>query len=564
MTAGPTPEPVSTPVLHQPKPTATQPIDHDSPNAHSNSPVARPTHGMANVGPGDDRATVDVPKIIHSNVAQPGIPWAGLGLRPKVTRTVQAQTEEHWPTVLNPVLRPTQSHRPHPTVHGDDHNGRPIVAGNTVQVVPGILVLGSSTTLAPNDSPITLSGTVVSLKSTALVIGSKTLPLSQSHHMVTDIAGNEATFVPNAIAIAGKTLIPGGSPITTSGTIISAGLSALHFAPTPIALPQSKPLTTNIAGSPATLLSDAVAVAGTTLRPSDPSLTLPGGVLSIGSSVLMIATRTIPIGQLQHTSTSTDTKIYGTPVILAPNGDVVIGDTSLKPGGPGASLDAMPFSMAPNGNIVLDGLTLKPGGAGLNAHGKAFSVASNGELVIGGTTLKPGGGHVAIFPTPTLSISSLVVDGTTITPGGTALTLEHIPISLSSKGVPVVNGTTLRPGATAVTIACLSISLASDGALIANGKTLRSGPLESSASSHETLPLIVAVSKTDVPSLTSSPISLKSQTRGDFKDGPTATSIAAIPASSRETVQGVAVKALSGHSKLTWMLGCVVVVIGII
>ncbi|CAF9919219.1 MAG: hypothetical protein HETSPECPRED_003977 [Heterodermia speciosa] len=499
--ASPTPAPVQTPVLDQPKPTATPKTNPGNTHGYSSLHLPVPTQGSS---PEDDTSTngkpVDVPSNAHPETIQPSSHGdnSGNGADPGGTD---------------------------PT----DGSGKPStitsIAGNAATHLPGIIVIGS-TTLAGGDPPVTISGTVVSHISTALVAASKTLPLPTKPAIITSIAGIPATFVPNAVAIAGTTLTPGGSPLSLPGTIVTLGSSAILVVPTPLPLPQSQQDVRDIAGTGATLQPDAVIIAGTTLRPGDPPFSLSGFAISVDSSLLKMGTKTVPLPQSRHgISQNADVAVtavggldqgggitlgetftYETPISLASNGDLIMGEATLKRGGVAASIDGTLMSLMSNGNLVLDDTTLSPGGAAITMHGTAVSVAADGSMVVDGTTLEPGGsgitmGGTSIFPSfhgalvvdgttlktgasgvtmDGISISllpdhRLILDGTTLTPGGAAVTFHGTSVSLMPNGKPVFDGTTLISGGADITIAGMPVSLAPGGDLVLDGTTLRPG-----------------------------------------------------------------------------------------
>lgn len=495
----PTPEPVQTPVLDQPKPTATQKTKPGSSNGYSSLQIPVPTQGSS---PENDISTDGDPV---------GVPGAG------------------HPETIEPSSHGDSSGNSADAGGTDpkDSSGRPpfltSIAGHAATHLPGVIVIGS-TTLAEGNLPLTISGTVVSLISTALIAASETLPLPTEVGIITSIAGNPVTFVPNAVAIVGTTLTPGGAPLSLPDTVVSMGSSAIFVAPSPLPLPHSEQAFTDVAGSRATLLSDAVVFAGTTLRPGDPPFTLSGFAMSVDSSFLMMGTKTVPFPQSRHeTSQNADAAVtavagfgqdhditlgeavtHEIPMSLATNGDLIMGDTTLQRGGAAASIDGTLMSLMSNGNLVLDGTTLGRGGAAVTVHGTAFSVAADGRMVVDSTTLEPGGPGITKGGTATLSAfhNALVVDGTTLkpgasgmtmdgmsvsllpdrrlvlngttlTPGGAAITFHGTPISLALNGDPVFDGATLTPGGTGKTIAGMSLSVAPDGNIVIDGTTLR-------------------------------------------------------------------------------------------
>ena len=92
----------------------------------------------------------------------------------------------------------------------------------------------ASTTLLPYGPALTVSGTLVSLNPSALVIGSSTIPFLSAPHptpsptttSVFSAAGHGFTAAATGFAIDGITLIPGGSGITVSGTPVRLGTAS--------------------------------------------------------------------------------------------------------------------------------------------------------------------------------------------------------------------------------------------------------------------------------------------------------------------------------------------------
>ena len=527
--ANPTAAPESTPELSQPKQTATRVVDPGIIDGHSSLPTPTASQvSSSDHGSGSDDDPADVPS--DAEVAGPtsrgGDPQNGI---------------DHggpWHTV--PVDASNQS----PAIVTS-------IAGHAATLLPHIVVIGS-TTLTHGAPPITISGTGVSFGSTELIVGSKTLQFPQSQQVVTRVAGYEVTFVPNAVAIGGTTLTPGGAPATFLGATISLRFSAMVIAPNSLPLTHTGQVITHIAGSPATLLvANVIKIAGTSLRPGDPPLTISGMVLSISSTFLMMGAQTIPFLQSPYAVTPTGripvtaiagvgqsgggNFVDGTLISLLPNGDLIIGATTLSPGGAAANLDGTPISRAPDGRLVLDGTTFRPGGAGMTLEGTSISVAVDGSLVVDGTTLKPGGAAMTLGGTPisfatdgnvifggetlrpggagvtihgTLVLvavdgrlvfdgstlepkttstgahlgattifqasgADLVLDGTTLRPGGAGVIMGGVPLSMAPDGELVIDGTTLRPTDAGITIDGTAISVAADGHLMIDGATFQ-------------------------------------------------------------------------------------------
>ena len=68
-----------------------------------------------------------------------------------------------------------------------------------------------------------MSGTLISLGSSALIVGSSTvlLPTEIPTPFITTVAGEAITAAPNAVEVAGSTLSPGAPGVDLGGTLVS-------------------------------------------------------------------------------------------------------------------------------------------------------------------------------------------------------------------------------------------------------------------------------------------------------------------------------------------------------
>lgn len=398
--AGGTPAPVSTPKLDQPKQTATQGADPGESHGPSSDRKQKPTQGSSPAdGSSNDEESVNIPYSGQPHIAKSRSPGGDPGT-------------------------------------GIDQGGQPsivaTVAGEAATLLPGIIAIGS-TTLARGDPPITISGTVMSLGSTALVVASKALPLPQSQQVMTNIDGNAVTFVPDAVVIAGKTLQAGDPPLTLSGMVLSISSPFLVMGSETIDLRQTQHVTVLNGNTPVTATEG-----------NDPN----------------------------HRTAIDGTSFHGTPVSLASNGDLYIGDTLLKPGGTAVKINGTPLSLAPDGNLVINYTTSEPGGAGITMHRTPITVAADGALVLDGTTLKPGATGITIDGAS--PDTHLLVNGLTLKPGGAATTVHGVQLSLAPDGNLLLNGTTLSPGSAAITLDGTPVSLAPSGDILMSGTALGS------------------------------------------------------------------------------------------
>ena len=284
--------------------------------------------------------------------------------------------------------------------------------GNEATFLPDALVIGSST-LEMGSSPVTISGIAVSLASTAMVIGSKTLPLPPTQQVVTSIAGSQLIYHPPAVAIKGKTLTP-GYLLKTLSEAVEATDSSGHLDYVTTLPPQEHPVTSN---------------------PRATGLGRPRPSIAINS-----------------------------------DGNIVIGPSTLSPGATGRTIHEVSISEAPDHHLVLRGTTLFPGGNNITVDGMLVTVATDGAIVVDGATLHLGGAGVPFGSTA--SNGDLRTDGSTFSPGGHRMLVDGMPISIASGGEIILDGTTLTSGGAEMTFDGSPISVASDGSLLLGGTTL--------------------------------------------------------------------------------------------
>ena len=369
----------------------------------------------------------------------------------------------------------------------------------------GISIAG--TTLTPGAPTITVSGTPIHFGSSALVIGTSTVPVGSesSHPVITNVAGYVITADRDAMVVAGSTLTRGAPPITISGTPIYFGSSALVVGTSTVLLTPNVPtqMITTIAGQGITAASNIVAIAGNTLSPGAPGATIDGTILSLDAAGhFVLGSKTIPFASnVPETLTTT---IAGQVITAAPNGIAVAG-TTLIPGAPGTTLDGTLLSLdtanhlivgsktislasaspspltttiggqvitaAPN-RIAIAGTALTPGASGVTVGGTLVSLNTAGQLVIGSKTITPQSGSTGLGALITAGLGaaspSKIADPITTTIDGQAITAA--PTAL------VMAGTTLTPGAAGFTVNGTLVSLNTAAQLVVGSKTI---PLES-------------------------------------------------------------------------------------
>lgn len=174
---------------------------------------------------------------------------------------------------------------------------------------------------------------------------------------------------------------------------------------------------------------------------SFPTVTVAGQLLTISDpSAVSIADTVLTPGGAEAT-------IAGTPVSLAPSGNLVVGT-----GSPHQSLTILTIA----GHIVtanptsfeIAGTPVKAGEPAVTVSGTGISMGLSGDLVIGGSTTTPSP-PAAVFTVGaqhfTANGAGLVESGTTVTAGGPAALISGTNISLDPSGVLIVGDITTTP-----------------------------------------------------------------------------------------------------------------------
>ncbi len=238
--------------------------------------------------------------------------------------------------------------------------------GEIIQQLPtGISVAG--TTLTPGAPPIKVSGTLISLGSAAVIIGSSSIPIALprlpwSPGPITNIDSEVVSPLSNGISVAGTTLTPGGPAIMVSGTPMSLGSNVLVIGTSSIPLATDDPtqVVTTIAGQTITANPTAVEIGSSTLTPGSPGLTLGGTLISLNSAgQLVVGSKTIPLDGAGGGSGVNEliTTVAGQD-LTADSTAVRIGSSTLTPGGPGMTLSGTMVSLDPSGRLVIGSKTL--------------------------------------------------------------------------------------------------------------------------------------------------------------------------------------------------------------
>lgn len=164
----------------------------------------------------------------------------------------------------------------------------------------------ADTMLTPGASAITISGTPISLGSTVLVVGSSSIPLQTEvpQQLITTVAGQAITADPNTVDVQGSILSPGGPGMTLGRTLVSLDAAGeLIVGTRTIPLESASgglnrdEFITSFAGQALTANSNAVEIAGSTLKRGGPGVTMSASLVSLDSDgELVIGSKTIDLG----------------------------------------------------------------------------------------------------------------------------------------------------------------------------------------------------------------------------------------------------------------------------
>ena len=361
------------------------------------------------------------------------------------------------------------------------------INNQVIQPLPhGISVAG--TTLTPGAPAITTSGTSISLGSSAFIVGTSTVPLllQPSDPFITAVAGHPITAAPSAVDVAGTTLHPGIPGVTLDGTAVSLdtanhliigsktiGLSDGNKGLGRLILGKlndqsspgvAEPFITTIAGHAITAVPNAVDVAGTTLHPGDPGMTVDGTAVTLDTAHhLVISSKTIPLtsestglgglimGGLGHPSTSDDdndvaepliTTIAGQAITAGPDAVEVAGST-LHRGDRGVTLDGTLISLDRAQHLIVGSKTV----ALPTSEGTGAGISGSG--VLGGYDPPSDDDNSHPFITTvagqaiTAAPTAVTFAGTTLTPGAPGKRIDGTLVSLNTAGQLIVGSKTV-------------------------------------------------------------------------------------------------------------------------
>ena len=335
------------------------------------------------------------------------------------------------------------------------HTSAPLqtIGGITVSVDPsnlGAVVIGTAT-LKPGDVTTINGNTPVSVGTGTLVVGTSTVvlppstPADATTGAVLTIGSQTLTAAPTGLVVGATTLTPGGPALTTAGSTLSlnsqglvvagpSGTSTLSFSA--ISAGPADPISEavfTLGSQTLTAIPTSLVIGATTLSPGGPALTTNGETISLGTSGVVIAGPAGTSTILFADPSAEAVFTVGSGLVTAAPTGVVIGSVTLMPGGPALTTDGETISLGPSGVVVA-------GPAGMSTI--AFSdpgVVTEALFTLGSEIL-------------TAEPTGLVIGSSTLRVGGPAVTTDGETISLGPSGVVVVGpgGTSTVPFSTVV------------------------------------------------------------------------------------------------------------------
>lgn len=287
--------------------------------------------------------------------------------------------------------------------------------------------------IAPGEPAVTISGTPISLApSGVVIIGDSTVSLQQGQTPVPKVftvADKTFTANPMGFNIGNSRIGPGSPTITISGTPVFLGPSGIlvigslttRLSATPTQPPTARiftvggqtfsvdPIGFNVAGSKVMPGGNPVILSGTTISLS------PSGVLNIGDSAISLPT-------LQTAAPRVHT-VGGLALTAESSGAVLIGGTTIVPGGLGATISGTLISLAPSGVLAIGSSTYtlpiqttRPDEIIVfTAAGLVFTRKSTGPVIFNGTSIFPGGPPISMSGTQvSLNTQGSLVVGTSV------------------------------------------------------------------------------------------------------------------------------------------------------
>ncbi|MCJ1244776.1 hypothetical protein MMC30_001976 [Trapelia coarctata] len=238
-----------------------------------------------------------------------------------------------------------------------------VIAGQTARFESSALVIGSQTlnagvaTIAGTPVSLPAGGSAIVIAGTTVPLSIEPAPPKAMYQLGTNTLTIDST---GGYVVDGHTLLPGQPAVTVSGTIISLGPSSLVLGTQTYALPTpSRDLLTpgaviTAAGQTFMPNPTGFAVAGTTLREGGPAITVSGTPISLGPSGLVIGTSGTSLPFMITSPSPSKFTTDGVTFDAASTGFVVNGVETLLPG-QAVTVGGTVVSLTPGESILVIG-----------------------------------------------------------------------------------------------------------------------------------------------------------------------------------------------------------------
>lgn len=358
---------------------------------------------------GDAHETPDLPFRPEEPV-QTNLPMESPKSTP-IAEQPPAESSPKQPTTVVKILVPDTASTAEPKV---------LIPGSTTTIdsTPVVLLPGGG--LLVGGIPVSLTpGSAVTIGTQVLspVVQSPSVPVATPHAVIPidtpKITAHLTAIGPvtDIVVVGTNTLFPGGRPLTTAGQTISAASGGVivvqdgttestltltsppaTLQPTPEAIftVGSETLTAHLAATTGDNISRALVIGDTTLFPGGPAITSNGQTISAAPGDLVV----IDNGSSKTSVAVTAASPTGTD--NSPQAVITLGPDALT-----AYLVTGGSDIA--GAVVIGSETLFPGGPAMTMAGETISVASGGLMVV-----QDGGSNTTItIPTATTTVGDL-------------------------------------------------------------------------------------------------------------------------------------------------------------
>ena len=369
------------------------------------------------------------------------------------------------------------------------------VAGQTLIAEPSKVIV-AGITLLPGDPGVSISGTPVSLAPSGTVfINDSPIPIADTapptQNPILTVAGQVFTANPTGFVVAGSYITPGGPAQLISGTPISLDSSGvIYIGESTINLPavQTEPASAvllTVGGQLFTANPSGFNLGNSRVVPGEPAVTISGTPISLApSGEVVIGDSTVSLQQAQtpvpKVFTLADTTFTANPTGFN------IGDSRIDPSSPTITISGTPVFLGLSGILVIGSLTTSlpatptqppppnkfytVGGQTFSADPTGFNVAGS-RVIPGGSPVILSGTTVSLSPSGVLIIGDSAVLLPTHTNAPGVYTVGGLAITAESSGAIVIGGTTIGPGGLGATISGTSISLGPSGVLAIGSST---------------------------------------------------------------------------------------------